>query len=143
MKKKETSMPGVQKKDPKTLVIGFLIITIIIILAYTFGNITGANVNEQTMLEVNPKVVTAGDLIKISIKPGTDGINRIYRICEAENDMCRVRYSFKCGEYKCKQIHSVEYKTSSSWDGIYYIKIFDYTNERWEKAYFTVLNDQI
>ncbi|MDD5177787.1 MAG: hypothetical protein PHT54_00690 [Candidatus Nanoarchaeia archaeon] len=129
------------QKNSKTLVIGFLIIVIIALVVTLMGGITGRNVSDKAIISVEPKFVNAGEYIDITIKPTTSGFNKMYRICDGRTDSCRVEYPFKCGEYKCNQPLTVRYKTHADWDGLYYVKAFDYKNEEWVKSYFTVVNE--
>ncbi|MDD5253959.1 MAG: hypothetical protein PHG05_02530 [Candidatus Nanoarchaeia archaeon] len=130
-----------QKTNSKTLIIGFLIIMVIALMVVLIGDFTGQEVNTKSLVTVEPKFINAGEYITINIKPSAEGILKNYRICSGRSDLCHVDYPFKCGAYKCTKPHEVKYKTSTSWEGLYYVKVFDYQSETWIKSYFTVVNE--
>lgn len=121
-----------------------IIAAIILILAIAFAasnyNITGRVTGSDTLVRVTPAVVNAGELINIEVTPGNLGVHKTYYICRDEF-LCHANAGMHCGSFKCSKPLTASYKTWSSWDGVYYIKIFDYGKNEFVKSYFTVINE--
>lgn len=118
------------EKDNKILV-GAVIIILVALVAFNLSKITGQVTKETTTITVNPKIIGAGDIISISVVPGSEG---------AENEM-RIYYEDENGNLIRKvQQHEMDrktggrltrgitfsYRTYSTWvDGKYYVVVED------------------
>lgn len=133
------------QKENKVL-FGAVLILLVAIISFSFSGITGQTVSsgEVTKLYVDKSIVTAGDMIKLTIKPGSDGVDQDIDFYHA-NDDTRVAQSAAqvCGQYKCFNDVTVEFRVPGSWEGDYYVRVADryyesLGKEKYVKAYFSV-----
>lgn len=135
------------EKDNKIL-LGAILIILITLVSFNFGDITGKVVKEGTVVSISPATVTAGDYITVYVKPGSKGVESsayFYRI-----DGTRIPATVKlCGESRCTKETTIRYKLTDSWDnnadwayGItskgYYVKVQDWKVESYKTASFVV-----
>lgn len=125
---------------------GAVLILLVAIISFSFAGITGQTVSsgEVTKLSIDKSIITAGDLIKLTIKPGSDGTGQDIDFYSAKDDTRAAESAAQiCGQYKCFNDVTVEFMVPGSWEGDYYARVADkyYENlgkEKYIKAYFSV-----
>ncbi len=127
-------------KDTKTLVLALFIVLLVGVIGFMFKGYTGhVSGISDTRIELDNDVVKAGEYIRFTIFPGEKGVYKNYGIYD-DSDMRRAHSKIQCGSYKCRKTVRATYKTWSSWEeGIYHIKIFDYTKKDYIIKYFTIV----
>lgn len=123
------------------IIFALLILLICAAVSYSFEDLTGFFIKgEPTSIVITPMKVRAGETITLFISPGRYGANKLLSIHKSPSNMrkgtttwCSTSQgeclSGKCDSgYKCYNIKSVNYKTSSSWTpGTYYVRLYDYS----------------
>ena len=127
------------RKDNKVLVIGLLVVFVIALVVLNFGRFTGSVTRiGGTTVKVEPETIRAGEPITISVVPGKKGTYNQYAVCDGDNDVCQAKPRMACGQFKCVKPVTDVYKTWANWEGIHYVKVFDYDTKEYVRAYFTI-----
>ena len=135
------------EKDNKVLISAILII-LVALVSFNFGDITGKAVKENTVVAISPLEVTAGETITVYVKPGSNGVEKLAYVYSKKGIRLPGTISL-CRSSKCEDVLSVEYKIIDTWDNNegwdfrekskgYYVKVIDSRTEDYSTASFTV-----
>jgi len=128
-----------------TVVIALFIVAVV---GFNMETISGQAINlGRTTISVNPKIISAGDDIEISVNPGKGCVNRFIGIYD-DSDLRKATTQYRGGTQTvvCKPF-TATYKTSTNWkpkedeNGIFFVKTFDYGKDEFVKTSFTIRSD--
>ncbi len=122
----------------KKILIAILIILVVAMVFFDYGNFTGQVVKSSSVVTISPNTIKQSDYIEINAVPTVNGISKKFYICDDE-DSCRWHSTLKiCQSYKCANPFSARYKIGDWEPGVYYVKFYDYSLKDYIKTYFTV-----
>ena len=101
-------------KDNKVL-LGAILIILVALVSFNFGDITGKAVSEGSIVAISPKTVTAGEYINVYVKPGSKGVEKLAYIYR-EGDIRMAGTISLCRTSKCEEEVDVKYKILDIWD---------------------------
>lgn len=138
--------------DKKTLLISLVLIIVIVTISFNFENFTGQAgrlwVQQESLTEqpkgegsvsIEPKVITAGEQIYITITPGDTCIDNEITIYKKDRKLPvarfekafipssrdSARYQVTSSSKYCEEV-TVQYKTWNNWEeGDYYVEVKD------------------
>jgi len=134
-------------KDNKVL-LGAILIILVALVSFNFGDITGKAVSEGSIVAISPKTITAGEYINVYIKPGSKGVEQLAYLYR--EDGARLPGTINlCSTSKCDEEINVKYKIIDTWDNNekwdineitkgYYIRVNEYKQDSYKTASFTV-----
>lgn len=135
------------EKDSKIFIIALLIIFIIVFVSLNFNDITGKAVEQTSPILVTVssnedsvnEFIRAGSPMYINVKTTKARFHRTIKIYDSD-DHYLTRVDIRHCSIYCHEDDSVSYRSSTDWEpGIYYARIFDYTNKEFVKGYFTIV----
>ena len=130
------------ERDNRILVGAIVVFLIIFVVGVKFGGVSGHAVldNSLSSIKVSPKVVSVGQIIQISVLPGSAGVNGKVSFYQAEDDLRKYSVTKLCNSYVCKDEGSFSFIVPSNWEvGVYYAKIYDYSTKSFVLDDFTVI----
>lgn len=133
------------EKDSRILIIALLIIFIIVFISLNFNDITGTVIKQQKIRSIeivsddNNDIVKAGNNIYVTINPFNIIYHKSIRVFNSEDKQIG-RFDMKECSIYCHKEEFTSYRIPPNIEpGVYYLKVFDHTNQEFVKAYFTVI----
>tara|TARA_Y100000034_G_C6761215_1_gene339051 strand:+ start:247 stop:672 length:426 start_codon:yes stop_codon:yes gene_type:complete len=135
------------KKKDNSIIFLFTVVSLFVIalIGFNFEGMTAGAIRfGKASVDVSPKFINAGDYININVNPGRGCVNRRVGIY-SESDLRRETVQ-PSGTSKLKMCEpfTARYKTRADWtpkedeSGIFFVKVFDYGQEKYVKVAFTV-----
>lgn len=132
------------EKDSKIFIIALFIIFIIVFISLNFHDLTGKAVKQQkirsiTILSENGNdIAEPGKIIDVTVDPFNIIYHKSVRIFNSEDKQIG-RFDMRNCSIYCHQEETSSYRLPNELEpGIYYVKVFDHTNQEFVKTYFTV-----
>lgn len=135
------------EKDSKILIIAIFIIFIIAFVTINFNDLTGEAIKQQKTMSITISsdidkindIARAGNNIYVTIEPSNIIYHKSIRIFNSEDKQVG-RFDMRFCSIYCHKKESASYLLPFGLEpGVYYLKIFDHTNQEFVKAYFTIV----
>jgi len=135
--------------DNKTLVIT---IVLVFVVGLILGDLTSSGTTGQvtksgsvTSVSVSPRTINAGDLLTVTVIPGSQGASTDYVTYRENEAGGKIRIGQAMQEYcrssgkTCTTYQRFTLRTSPTWkEGSYYVQVLDKGTDSYVRAYFFV-----
>ena len=128
------------RKENKTLIIAVIIVILLVIVSFQNNGITGLLVSDggHSQLTVSPSIVRVGELLFITVNPGSTGVNQKLSFYQLE-DSLRKRSVDVCDNPLCYDDASFSFTIPTNWEhGVYRITVYDYDLHDFLSEEFTI-----
>lgn len=122
-------------------ILGGIFIVLLGGLVFNLDNITGNATRDDAYLQISPTVIQQGDVMYVKIGPGPEGVGKTYgiyangnRIVSKSENLC------ENDQYRCYDDMSFDIPIYLE-EGIYTIKIYDYTGSEYLERDFSVTEE--
>ena len=130
------------KRDDKILIAALILSLTLLFVGFSPDSITGyiAKTSLETTIDISPQVVSPGELIHVTVHPGSQGVHQKTSFYQAEDNLRKVSVTDLCSHYVCKEEGSFTFPVPHQWEpGVYHIKVYDYSTKTFITEDFTLV----
>ena len=130
------------KQEDKLLLAAFFIILALLFIGITQDGLTGYLIKESsdTTILISPPTVSTGEILHITVIPGSDGVHQKTSFYQAEDNLRKLSVHTLCSNFVCTEEGSFSFFIPLHWEsGVYHVKMYDYATKKFIVEDFTVV----